>query len=96
MPKAVKGYLAEDGSFFSTQGEALRHDARQGMVRLCDSHDIEADRFLVLVRMFAPVIGEYLNADAQCKDKECRTEIPEQSGGGGVPHIEEDQTNTVT
>lgn len=79
MTKQVKGFLADDGTFFVNQSEARRHDAEQTIIELCESHNIEAGRFVELIRRWAYVIKEYIDADkaTQQANQHCNHARPE-------------------
>jgi hypothetical protein len=63
----VAGYLADDGTFFVSKFEAMRHDALVAMQKWCESHDVDANRLIPIIEALADPIVEFVNASNEIK-----------------------------
>lgn len=77
MSKPAKGFLSNDETFFLTKAEADRHDAEMEIRVFCLSSNIDPERFLSAVRQMPLALLGYINADKECKERECAWSAPE-------------------
>jgi hypothetical protein len=69
MSKSVKGFLAEDGTFFDTKPECQRYEHSKHISILCESHGINYDNFLATLNAWHKQIRGYYDANDACKEK---------------------------
>jgi hypothetical protein len=92
-PKEVKGYLADDGTFFQSQPECERYNAQCQLFSLCESHSIHPENFMTLINSWHQQIREYLNADSNCKSKQANGTDPTFEQSNELPSDQADTTN---
>jgi len=69
MTKKVDGFLAEDGTFFSTMCECDRYEHERAIRTMCESHNVNANNFLAMLNEWSKDIRGYYHADSQCEQK---------------------------
>lgn len=99
MTQKVKGFLASDGKFFETEPECQRHEHRQTLIELCESHNINPENFFQLLREWSVPIRALYHADSQCKGKQLEATGQVSLGNGelpeaDIPQADEDHEDT--
>ena len=67
MSKQVKGFLAEDSTFFEDKPECDRYEFLKLLEALCVSHDTNFDNFIAMINAWDGQIKGYYDADEKCK-----------------------------
>lgn len=70
MSKQVKGFLAEDGTFFEDKPECQRYEYWKLIEALCESHGTNFDNFMAMINAWQGQIKGYYDADEKCKAKQ--------------------------
>jgi hypothetical protein len=61
MKEAI-GYLADDGTFFENADEATQHDAVVTIDRWCESHKIDPNKVMLIIKSLSSAIRTYIDA----------------------------------
>ena len=69
MSKQVKGFLAEDNTFFEDKPECERYEFLKLIEGLCESHGTNYENFMAMINAWAGQIEGYYDADEKCKVK---------------------------
>lgn len=62
MVKAVKGFQADDGSFFPTEPDAEHHEARLELTDACVEARISPDKLLTFINTNLSQVDRYVKA----------------------------------
>ena len=68
MTRQVKGFLANDGTFFESKSEALRYDSENVIKSWCESHKIEPAKVLDIIHAIGYEIKDYIFHDQSCEN----------------------------
>lgn len=67
MKEAI-GYLADDGTFFENADEAIQHDAVVAIDQWCESHKIDPNKVMTIIKALSTPIRTYINASEAIKE----------------------------
>jgi hypothetical protein len=84
VSKQVKGFLAEDGTFFEDKPECQRYEFMKLIESLCESHGTDYENFMVLINAWDGQIKGYYDADEKCKARQSGNK-PILFNGGDEP-----------
>jgi len=70
MSKQVKGFLANDNTFFDHKPECDRYEFQKLIESLCESHGTNFENFMAMINAWSGQIKGYYNADEKCKAKQ--------------------------
>ena len=62
MAKQVKGYQADDGSFFTTREECALYEARLTLAAALETESIDADIIIPIIEQHSDAFAGFINA----------------------------------
>jgi hypothetical protein len=69
MPKATKGFLAHDGTFFEKREECAVYETRALLALYLTAREIDPDQIIPIIKEGADLIREYINAENEAAIK---------------------------
>lgn len=80
MARSVKGFLADDGTFFNNQDEVELYEALNGLRFATESVGADPNKLMIIVDAIGPQIRRYLDAKESYNKAERGTGSIEESG----------------